>query len=268
MGAVRLSPPITILAIVVAAMAWLALTQNVTECAYSPEGKLRWNHMSEWFQNPDSKTPVCDVWKGIEPHKPIGIIEINYGSAYLRIYPDGMATAVMLKNWRDNLGYLETLDVPRFRTETELRAAGYTILESRAAPEIYRQVRSSIAPMRDFSAYRDPTRLLPNLLDGNEPGTSTDYLRDVLFDLDDPATKVGVCRHKIFDSGAGWMIYFWDAKNLKYQSWSFYQDIGCADPAARSGRDRANWAARLIMAATNSTAIIEKRNENFSPSLP
>ena len=241
---------------------------KVTDCAYDPQGKLRWDHVGEWFQPDDDQQPPCDVWKGIEPQKPIGIIEIDYGSAYLRIQPNGKVAAIFRKNWRDNLGYFETLDPPQWRESDQLRAVGYSVVDGQSTPAIYERVRALIAPMRDYTAYIEPPRRLPDLLDGNEPGPTTDFARNVIFDLDDPKSKLGVCAQTIYDSGAGWTIFHWNSKTRRFHSWSSYFDIGRLDPAARSGRDRANRAAKLIMTATGTTELIVKRNQNFSPTLP
>jgi hypothetical protein len=265
---VRLSPPITILAILTVAFGWLGLVNNITDCAYDPQGRLRWNHISEWFQSDDDQQPACDVWQGIEPRKPIGIIEINFGSAYLRIQPDGKASAILRRDWRDNLGYFETLEPPQWRESTQLRFAGYSVVDAQSTPAIYEQVRALVAPMRDYTAYVEPPRTLPDMVEGNELGPITDYTRNVIFDLDDPRTKLGVCSQQIYDSGAGWTIFYWDIRTRQFQSWSSYFDIGCRDPASRSGRDRARNAARLIMKVTGTTAQIEQRNENFFPTLP
>ena len=263
MGAVRVNPPITILLLIGLAFTGLALNNQIGECRFDPEGKLRWNAIPEWFYkvDPNASAIPCDPWTGIASRKPIGIIEIRETTASIRIEPSGRI-AIILHPWRDSLDYFDKSQRPKYQAPDALRSDRRVVLSGQSTAETYQRVRALISPMRDFADYVREGRSVPDFI--AEPWLPADdrtFLRHEFYDLDDPRTKLGKCRRTVCDGGTGWQIAFWEEGTGRFQSQSMYFEIGCTDLAARAGARRVSKATALIANAIHAEGTLERHRE-------
>ena len=148
----RLSPPITMLVIVVGAFAWLAVTKPGDNCSYTPDGKLRHRSIKEAFGDAFKNSRDCDVWQGIKPRKAIETVELNEetsGGAMIvaRIAPNGSGFVAVVPPFDRMNHALWKSDNP---TLDQFRKYAPTFEMYPRSQSLYSSIIENIGPMRDF----------------------------------------------------------------------------------------------------------------------
>lgn len=192
----RISPPLAVLLILAIGLALSTFTDKMTDCAFSPDGNLRWDSTDDWFTDPGyldnyaSFIPNCDVWNDLQPKKPLGTIELNWKTEAStpiigRLLPDGTGLVAVFP--ADSLQEYEALsgDVDEFTPVAEIEKVARVFKSNPAQEDKIYSIRNELAPMRDFQG--DPEAwfgpLTPELLK--------------LFEINHPDTRFLRCRRQV-----------------------------------------------------------------------
>ncbi len=233
----RLSPPITILALIAVSLGAIIVLQRNPACGLTPDGKPRevswYNAISVEFD----ASPDCDVWEGIVPAKPIETIQLrrtSTGGASLiaRISPDGTGFVAVIPPFGPRSAFSEIVDP----TASDYGSVGRVFSLEQPDQKLYGKVVSLVAPLRDFQ--------------GENFGNTRDpHLRSV-FELDDQRTRRIICLTPtdIMPRESGPTIEF-KINGDTYPS-KISLGSGCNDAAIRSGTKRINIAIDAIVDAT------------------
>ena len=234
----RLSPPVTILAIVAVPLIWLSFTWQNSDCYYSPDGKERFSNFIESAASRLKSGPDCDVWKGIIPRKPIETIELEQGteggaSIVARISPNGSGFVAVVPPYFSSYHPLNSTLDPTL----DLYEKYATVFEfSPSNGQAYATIKSLVGPIRDFQGglFVD--------------STSADTRR--VFELDDPLTRKIKCRKElsILPARHGPLIKFSFADRSEPSLVG--TGLNCDDSAQRSAEDRIDRAVAMLIEST------------------
>ena len=242
----RLNPPITILAIVAAALGAMAALKYDPDCRFTPDGKQRYSSpivaIFSWL----AQGAQCDVWSSIEPKKPIETIELQEltsGGSHIVAVVDPLGS-----------GYVAV--VPPYNINHPIRQAddlSLAILSKYGTvyqigginPELYGEVKSLIGPMRDFQ--------------GGWTAEERDPVVRKRAGLDDLRTRIIQCRKNdpVMPPQYGPVIGFRFAnkKDVEYVSLG----VNCFDNAALNSELRNRKAIESLVQATGFAEAIRAR---------
>jgi len=252
-GEVRLSPPLTILAIVAAAFGAMAIARPSDECAFTPDGQPRSRSLGTILSDRLVSPGFCDPWQDIEPRKPIETIELSKetdGGAHIvaRIAPDGSGFVAVLPPFPiDKNPVLQSENPP----EGLFRSIGKVFKFGPDKNLIYTEVLGLIGPMRDFQGGW--------LLELADPKNrfSTGF--------GDPLTRKIICKApvQIFPAKHGPVITFRFAG--RDQPAYVGTGVNCIDAAQSSAERRVAQAIAVMVTATGRTEEIGKLGEQEYP---
>lgn len=244
MGAVRLSPPITILAIVGVALGWLSLTWRNDDCYFTPDGKQRFSSFVDAAVSRFKSGPDCDVWIGIKPRKSIETIELrqdaNDGASIIaRISPNGSGFVAVVPPYLSSEHPLNGTMLPS-RELYQKYAKVFDFVRSDA--QTYQSIRMLIGPLRDFQG--------GFALEMENPESRK------FFELDDPLTTVIKCRKErgVIPASHGPVIGF--SFKGRAEPMMVTTGLGCVDAAQRAATTRVNRSLAMLFEATGQRAAI------------
>lgn len=256
----RLHPPTTILVLVGIFLGTMSIQNRVTDCAYKPDGSLRWSNVADWFIDPDYnrtppyriEEPPCDVWKEITPVHPIGTVELGErtnagGSVLARIEPDGSGFVAITSPIAEVPGELD--EEPSFVSLERIQKTA-SVFEIERDPQLRTKIESLVGPMRSFRGGSWLT---------DDPEIVADMSRAsrALFQLDDKKIRKIKCRRRVHivpwlgevvtygstESGGDPRIFIWD---------------DCNDIAYRGAAARLRKAYHILVEAAGARAAIEE----------
>lgn len=248
----RLSPPLTILAIVAAAFGVMAWVRPSDDCAFAPDGTPRDRTIGQVLKDRLIAPQDCDVWAGIVPQKKLETIELleeTQGGALLvaRIDPTGSGFVAIIPPYSQLRNPLWTSHNPPVEQFRRFSAAFATVQNS---PSTYSTIVDLIGPMRDFQG-------------GNFLKASSASF-DQSTEIGDHRTRKILCRKSIQisppDLGPIITFRFHDAETPVYVS----TGVNCLDVAQRSAERRVSAAiAHLIDATGQAPAIKRAANREY-----
>lgn len=244
--------------ILITAVATGMIRLFATDCAYSPDGRLRWHAPSEWFVDPayeasPDTAPPCDVWTGIKSEKAVGIVQIEeeteaLGPIVARLEPDGSGFLAVFRPFRAER---YAIDESTGFTGIQEFAKHSTIFAIQGREDLYRHVAADLHPIRNFQGYSDAEYWMigsPDL--------------EALLDLDDPRTVRTVCRRKKqIIPWLGTIITFSDERGRPQA----YFDNRCDDVAYRGVVNRRRRAFQAIVKASGAMQFIAEETRDKYP---